>query len=248
MSCENCDCPFSKLLSETGPFSASEIQCVIPAAVQKVTFKQGQTLFLQGQLSTSLYSLTDGIVKICSHTTDGREQIVGLSSPGNLLVGLQSINEERYAYSARAVTEVGACKIRHRLLLGQIQNKGSLAIHLIDALNAQLAHTRELIQVKSRKCAAAKIASFILLMIPESQHNNCRFTLPFSRLEIASILGLGEETVCRLMANMNRMGIIYAPRGHIEIRDWDQLRAIANETADHRSIATLTSRHYQELH
>jgi len=30
------------------------------------------------------------------------------------------------------------------------------------------------------------------------------------------------------MANMKRAGAIYAPRGRVEIRDWDQLHAIAD--------------------
>ena len=201
---------------------------MIADAVLKAKFRKGQVLFLQGQSSSSLYSLASGMVKICTHTSDGREQIVGLSSPGNLLVGLQSINDERYAYSAAAATTVTACKIKHRILLEHVQDRGDLAMRLIDAVNAQLAHSRALIQVLSHKNAAAKIASFILLMTPKSQHGNCRFTLPFSRMDIASLLGLSEETVCRLMANMNRTGVIYAPRGNIEIRDWDRLRTMAD--------------------
>ena len=47
--------------------------------------------------------------------------------------------------------------------------------------------------------------------------------------EIASLLGLSEETVCRQMAKMRRRGILYAPRGKIEILDWDQLQAVADE-------------------
>ena len=55
--------------------------------------------------------------------------------------------------------------------------------------------------------------------------------MPFSRVEMASLLGLSEETVCRLMANMKRDGAIYAPRGYVEIRDWDRLHAIADGKA-----------------
>jgi CRP/FNR family transcriptional regulator len=231
MPCGNCNCPFYELQAENSPLSAAEIQCMISEAVQKVKFRKGQVLFLQGQSSASLYSLASGMVKICSHTSEGRQQIVGLSSSGNLLVGLQSINDERYAYSAAAATAVNACKINHRVLLEQVQHRGDLAMRLIDAVNAKLAHTRALVQVMGHKNAAAKIASFILLMTPKSQHGNCRFTLPFSRMDIASLLGLSEETVCRLMANMKRTGVIYAPRGNIEIRDWEHLQAIADGAA-----------------
>jgi len=231
MSCGNCECPFIDLQAESGLLSDSEVQCVVAEAVQKVSFKKGEVLFLQGQPSSSLYSLSDGMVKICSHTADGREQIVGLSTPGNLLVGLQSINDERYAYTGIAATNVKGCKINHRALLGCVQSKGEVAMRVIGAVNAQLAHSRALMEVMGHKCAAAKIASFILLMTPRSEHGSCRFELPFSRMEMASLLGLSEETVCRLMANMKRKGAIYAPRGKVEIRDWSQLHAIADGNA-----------------
>jgi len=234
MRCTNNDCPFIVPHVQDSPLSDEQVDCCVKRAVQRVTFRKGEVLFLQGQSSSSLYSLTEGMVKICSHTPDGREQIVGLSTPGNLLVGLQSINDNRYAYTGVAETAVTACKVNHRALLSCVRKRGEVALRLLDALNAQLAHSRALMEVMGHKCAAAKIASFILLMTPRSQHGNCRFALPFSRLEMASLLGLREETVCRLMASMKREGAIYAPRGKIEIRDWRKLHAISDgRSAEH---------------
>ena len=228
MPCTNSDCPFFVLHAQDSPLSDEEVDCCVKRAVQRVTFRKGEVLFLQGQSSSSLYSLTEGMVKICAHTADGREQIVGLSTPGNLLVGLQSINDNRYAYTGVAETAVTACKVNHRALLSCVNKRGEVALRLLDALNAQLAHSRALMEVMGHKCAAAKIASFILLMTPRSKRGNCRFALPFSRLEMAGLLGLREETVCRLMASMKRAGAIYAPRGKIEIRDWRKLHAISD--------------------
>ena len=206
----------------------AELQCMLNDSVQRTTFRHGEILFMQGQPSACLFAVSDGMVKICTHNPDGREQIVGLSSPQSLLVGLQSLNDERYAYSAIAASNVRACKINHRTLIDHVRDRGDLAMHLIEALNSQLAHSRALMEVLGHKCAAAKIASFILLMTPKSKKSNGGFALPFSRLEIASLLGLSEETVCRLMANMKREGAIHAPRGRIEIRDWDRLHAIVD--------------------
>jgi len=237
MRCTNSNCPFFVLHAPDSPLSDEEIDCCVTRAVQRVTFRKGDVLFLQGQSSSSLYSLTEGMVKICSNTVEGREQIVGLSSPGNLLVGLQSLNDKLYAYTGIAETAVNACKINHKVLLACIRNKGDVALRLISAVNAQLAHSRALTEVLGHKCAAAKIASFILLMTPKSEHGNCRFAMPFSRMEIASLLGLSEETVCRLMANMKRAGAIYAPRGKVEIRDWKQLHAISDGRAGEHLVA-----------
>jgi CRP-like cAMP-binding protein len=102
-------------------------------------------------------------------------------------------------------------------------------MRLVRAVNAQLAHTRSLMEVMGHRCAASKIASFILLMVPKSANGNNDIAMPFSRVEMASLLGLSEETVCRSMAMMKRAGAIYAPRGHVEIRDWDRLNSIADE-------------------
>jgi len=237
MPCGNCDCPFQVIRASEGPFATAEIQCLLDDAVQHVEFGNDQVLFMQGEPSTCLYAVTDGMVKICTHTSDGREQIVGLSSPERLLVGLQSVSDDRYAYTAIAATPVKACKVNHRTLLSRVLDKGDLAMRLIQAVNTQLAHSRALMEVMGHKCAAAKIAAFILLMTPKSERGNCRFTLPFSRQEMASLLGLSEETVCRLMASFRRAGAIYAPRGQVEIRDWAQLQSIADGNASVHLVA-----------
>lgn len=237
MRCVNCDCPFRQMRAADSSLLAEQINCVLADTVQSVKFRKGEILFLQGQSSLSLYSLTRGMVKIIYHGPDGQEQIVGLGRPGKLLVGLQSLNDEHYAYSAAAATEVDACKINHRNLLARLYDQPELAMRIMEAMKAQLIHSRELIQVMGHKCAAAKIASFLVLMTPKLQQHNYRLNLPFSRLEIASLLGLSEETVCRVMADMKRKQMIYAPRGNIEIRDWDRITLIAEGNAGEERVA-----------
>lgn len=232
MSCSNIVCPFHEYEPGNGLVAECGMGCLITDAVKQVRFAKGTTLFAEGQKSCCLYSLISGLVKITNHTSDGREQIVGISTPGKLLAGLQALSADRYEYTAVAETDVYACKIRHRGLLRAVRkNDGDVAIRLVTALNAQLAHARALMQVMGHKCAAAKIASFIQLVVPHRSENHKRYTLPFSRREIANLLGLSEETVCRQMAKMKRRGILYAPRGRIEILDWHGLQEIAEPAA-----------------
>ena len=229
MTCGNNACPFHELEAVVGAHNGADLACRVTDSVKQVRFDAGDVLFAQGEPSTSLYSLSRGIVKITCHTPAGREQIVGIANPGNLLLGLQSLETDLYQYSAIAETDVVACKIRHRGLLKEAEDDSDIALRLLKALNAQLAQSRELMRVMGHKCAAAKIASFITLLIPEAERARQHFTLPFSRAEIASLLGLSEETVCRQMAKMKRSGILYSPRGRIEILDWSRLEAVAEE-------------------
>ena len=231
MGCSNIVCPFHEYEPGNGLVAECAMHCKITEAVKQVHFPKGSLLFAEGQRSCCLFSLNSGVVKITNVTAEGREQIVGLSTPGKLLVGLQSLSADRYEYTAVAETDVYACKIRHRSLLRALRRDGDVAMRLVTALNAQLAHARALMQVMGQKCAAAKIASFIQLVIPSATQSGRPVILPFSRREIANLLGLSEETVCRQMAKMKRRGILYAPRGRIEILDWNGLQAIAEPAA-----------------
>jgi CRP/FNR family transcriptional regulator len=228
MPCENHDCPFHELHIANGVSSNTEMQCLITDAVKQVSVPDETVLFNKGESSANLFALESGVVKICCITSDGREQIVGISSPGSLLVGLQSINDDCYEYSAVAATPLTACKISHRALLKKAASEAHISIRLVAALNAQLAHSRALMRVMGQKNAAAKIAAFILLMVPRSKRRSARVALPLSRMEIASLIGLSEETVCRQMARLKRHDIIRAPRGRIEVLDWRNLRAVAD--------------------
>lgn len=231
MHCANRQCPFYELPEKDNPFLDPALSCMITEAVKQVSFRKGEVLFNRGEESSHLYALIRGVVKICCISEDGREQIVGISSPGNMLVGLQSINDDSYQYAAIAATDGSACKISHRAMLTQVRDRGDLSMRLINALNAQLGHSRKLMRVMGHKCAAAKIASFISLVVPKPDHLDHSFRLPFSRMEMANLLGLSEETVCRQMARLRRNGVIHAPRGRIEVLDWDRLRVVAEEAA-----------------
>ncbi|WP_405229136.1 Crp/Fnr family transcriptional regulator [Lentisalinibacter sediminis] len=233
MPCENCLCLFRSLEEEKD--GLADLPCMVSGLVQCSSYQKGEMLFLQGEPGGNLYSISHGVVKICHHSPDGREQIVGIGRRGNLVVGLQTLQQERYAYSATAATPVQACRISHEALLSRVTERPDIAMRLIDALNAQLVQSRALIQAMGQKCASSKLAAFILMMAPEPWPRDGRFRLPITRLEIANLLGLSEETVCRLMADLKRREVLLAPRGRIEVLDLEALRELADgEVVDER--------------
>ncbi len=225
MPCDNCLCLFRGL--DGGEDSVEDLPCLMSGIVQCARYEKGEMLFLQGEPGGHLFSISHGIVKICHNSQDGREQIVGIGRRGNLVVGLQTLQQERYAYSAAAATPVQACRVSHKALLSRVEHRPKIAMRLIEALNAQLVQSRALIQAMGHKCASAKLAAFLLIMAPEPWPGDGRYRLPITRLEIGNLLGLSEETVCRLMADMKRREVLRAPRGRIEVLDVHALRTIA---------------------
>jgi CRP/FNR family transcriptional regulator len=212
MQCGHTDCPFNASFSISERRKTLEHDCLVADSVKQVSFKKGEYVFSESQSSCCVYALTSGIAKIFSITPEGHEQITGFASPRKLMVGLRSLSQDHYSESVVAETNVTACKIRKRALLTAVAERPEVAFHLIDAMNAQLAMSRNLMKVSERQNPTGE-----------------RLPMPFSRAELAGLLGLSEETVCRQMAKLKRDDVLYAPRGSIEIHDWDRLRAIADE-------------------
>ena len=229
MTCANPECPFYLTSRRKGKSSDRHTNCLVFDSVKQVRFSRGDIIFSQNEPTCCVYALTKGIVKLYDVSTSGDEQIVGFASPHKLMIGLRSLSHGTYSDSATAETDVSACKIRKRALLAAIATEPEIAIRLIDAMVSQLSMSRSLMRVTEHHGARAKIAAFLLLMVPQLNGGGASVEFPFSRAEIAGILSLSEETVCRQMAKMKRDGILYAPRGRIEILDWDQLRTAADE-------------------
>ena len=231
MTCANPECPFYLAPEEKGGFESDSVTCLVASTVKQVHFSKGEILFSQNEPTCCVYALTKGVVKLCDVSPSGDEQIVGLATPHKLMVGLRSLSNDVYSDSAIAETDVSACKIRKRALLVAVACKPEVAIRLIDAINTQLAMSRELMRVTEHHGARSKIAAFLNLVVPQLNGGGDRVEFPFSRSEMAGLLSLSEETVCRQMAALRRDGILYAPRGHIEIKDWERLRDIADEAS-----------------
>ena len=72
-------------------------------------------------------------------------------------------------------------------------------------------------------------SSFLLTLAPHETDDAPEEVLPLhlSRNEIAEVLGLTVETVSRIMAKLQRDGVIDAPRGGIYIRNRQRLQTLA---------------------
>jgi CRP/FNR family transcriptional regulator len=87
-----------------------------------------------------------------------------------------------------------------------------------------------------RKSAPEKIATFLLDMSERLADNGCmahtgpakHFTLPFSRQQVADLLGLTIETVSRQFTKLKADGVVALPgRRDVEILDRAALQTLA---------------------
>ncbi len=218
-SCVLCD---AQLHSEI----SSEQVCQILGLLNRHAYAPHEVLFREGDPSTHLFLIREGQLKLTTSNPDGRKQIIGLGVAG-YVIGLDTLEDEIYTYTAETIGPVIACEIQQKNMLRILKQNPDIALRIVDILNKELAQAKTLIRVLGQKGSVERVATFILSLIPRRGNLPRELVFPLSREEMAEMVGLRIETVSRVMADLQRKKVIEAPRGYIRILDLKQLCSLA---------------------
>jgi CRP-like cAMP-binding protein len=108
-----------------------------------------------------------------------------------------------------------------------IDDNPVLSRWLRDVTLKSLAAAQRQMLLLGRMTAHERVASFLLEMAERADAKTVE--LPMSRLDIADHLGLTIETVCRVLSEMRRRGIVAIHAHAVEICDLQELEALADE-------------------
>jgi len=156
-----------------------------------------------------IYKLTKGIVVESRVLDDGRRQIVGIRTPGDLC-GYPE-NHGRYLFSGEALTEVEACAFDWRKFHALIGGHVDLACALADDASRKFERASENLTVMGQLKSTERVAHFLVEMcelqtISHIQANPLKLHL--TRQEIGAYLGLTLETVSRSFTKLRHLRIL----------------------------------------
>lgn len=194
----------------------------------------GEALMWEGDDSVLVANVIEGVLKLSSNTQDGREQIVGVVYPSEFIGRpFGKINGQ----GVTALTDARICVFSRRDFDAFAREHPALEHKLLDRTLAELDRTRRWMVLLGRKSASEKLASFLLEMTERLVEPGCEIhfdtgprtlTLPFSRQQIADVLGLTIETVSRQFTRLKDEGIIALPsRREVCVLDRQALEAEA---------------------
>ncbi len=194
----------------------------------------GESLIWEGDESVLVANVIEGVLKLSSSTEDGREQIVGVVYPADF-IGRPFAGAA--GHSVTALTAARVCVFARADFDRFASEHPGLEHKLLERTLGELDRTRKWMVLLSRKSAREKVATFLLEMSDRLVEGGCetpseaslrRFELPFSRQQVADVLGLTIETVSRQMTMLKRDGVIELPtRRSVEIIDRTALEDIA---------------------
>lgn len=202
----------------------AEELAVLNTMGRRRTLQPGEALVWEGDESVLVANVIEGVLQLSSSTQDGREQIVGVVYPSDFI---GSPFAGSAGQTVTALTEARLCVFARPDFDRFASEHPRLEHKLLERTLGELDRTRKWMVLLSRKSAQEKVASFLLEMSDRLVESGCegpserplrRFELPFSRQQVADVLGLTIETVSRQMTMLKRDGIIALPtRRTVEI-------------------------------
>ena len=197
-------------------------------------FRAGQTVMRYDERPMYWAAVSSGVLKSTKLLTDGRQQIVDLLFPADIVGRLFSTQSP---YFVEAVTDLELCCIRTADFEAMLQKRPNMKDQLFEQTLAKLDAAHDWLMVLGRKTAEERVASLLYVMVMRAPIAEActnprdrvpRFEISMKREEMATFLGLTYETVIRQLKALNDRGIIaLIGRRRFQVPDLQALRAAA---------------------
>ncbi len=193
---------------------------LIHSPIDDLEFSPGESLQRMGDPANSLMTLRTGMVKLVRNMADGRQRIVRVLRPGDV-VGLEAVFSATYDCEAVALTPVKVCRLPVEVIERLTRDTPRLSQKLMGKWHESLKEADDWLADLNFGNARQRVAGLVLKMRPNLAHtpdaDETVATL-FSREDMGAMLDLKLETVSRtlnafvregLLQPMNKQGRLY---------------------------------------
>lgn len=175
---------------------------------------KGDVVYRAGDRPDTVYRVVHGLVKLTLDVAAGRERILGIAGPGDLIgaltPGLTAQRESAEALSASVVVTVVPRRDAADFEPALFRAAGDQLMRITDALE------------DSELAVGARLAR-VLLRLGErfgqrSDDGVVRITLPLTHDNLAAMVGAARETTTATLGELRRQGLLEGTRGTYRFR------------------------------
>lgn len=219
VTCENCK---SRENSLFGSFCNGEVDDLDSKKTCSF-YKKNQPLFLEGSTPRGVFCLNSGKVKIFTRGEEGKEQIIHLSSDGEI-VGFRSMfSGEPYKVSATTLEECNICFIGKSDFLNLVDTNATLRNGIMKELSTELADRATFITNMAQKSVRERLA-FSLILLEDIYKDEM---INLTREDLANFVGTATETLIRLLKDFKEENLIQTHARKIEVLDKEGLLRVS---------------------
>jgi len=227
VDCEHCLC------KDKGIFCNLEETALASVSDSKVmnTYKKGHTIFFQGNPPFGLYCINSGKIKVTKMGSDGKESIVRIAGPGDVLGHRSLFSNENYSATATVIEDSAICFLDKKYIYKALQDEPSIALNLIQKLSKEMGQAEAKSAAMSQKNVRERLAELLLTLYKSygvKEGSRKKLDIKLTREEMASMVGTANETIIRFISEFKEEGLIEQEGKVIYILDEEKLIEFAN--------------------
>jgi CRP-like cAMP-binding protein len=176
--------------------------------------------------------ILEGRVKMIKHSEAGKDVVLDVISPGEMLGEVAVFNGEPHPATAQAMEPTVLASIYRDDYLRLLKQYPALALRVIAELGRRLREAQETIKSMAVERVERRIARILLKLAAttgSSSEEGITIELPLTRQDIAEMSGTTVETAIRTMSKFRKKGLVRTKRGQVIILEPHQLVRIAEE-------------------
>ncbi len=192
------------------------------------TIKKGEPIFEEGDSVNGIFCVKDGVCKLSKLSANGKDQIVKLVKPGELLGQRSLISDEPANLTAVALEDMEVCFIPKSEIMGFFNENNQFSMNVMKTICGDLKEADDHMVSMAQKSVKERLAETLLhLEDTFGKNEDGTLHIQLSREELAGMIGTATESCIRLLSEMNKSGLIGLVGKKIAIIDRNKLKRMA---------------------
>ena len=191
-------------------------------------YPRGSTLLNEGDRSDRMVILVSGQAKVSYFTDEGREVLLAIRGPGDLLGELAALDGEPFSATVTALEDIDAVMMTVEQFRTVLKEEPDVALSLFKTLSRRLRDAdRKRVEFAAFD-SVGRVASRLVELAEgfgEKTLDGIRIVLPLTQEEIAGWTGSSREAVAKALQTLRNRGLIETHRRGVTVKDLDALRA-----------------------
>lgn len=204
--------------------TAEEVEA-LRAAGRPRRWDRGTTVITEGDAADWVLVLTQGRVKVSSHTSSGTEVVLAVRGPGALLGDMSAVDGSPRSATVTALEPIEGIVVRD--FSGFLAAHGRIAVLLLQLLVGRLRDADRKRVEYGAFDTTGRVATRLLELADrygERTSTGVRVALPLSQDELAGWTGSSREAVSKALRTLRDRGLIETGRRRVVIHDVEGLR------------------------
>lgn len=198
-----------------------------------IHFRSGQALFVEGDRAARVFLVRHGWVVLSCVGAGGREVVLAVSGPGDVIGELSAFDGRPRSATAVAAGDVESVVASSEALMRALEGPGA-ALELIGVLASRLRDDTHRLVDFATLSTSGRIAWRLSEMADrfgEPVAEGVSVALPLSQDQLASWCGASREAAVRALRALRTLGVISTGRHRVVVHDPERLRRNAQGLA-----------------